>query len=39
MLLVLMTFLKNMILYDVKKDLKMDFMKSMRFYIKTGNWT
>ena len=34
MLLVLMTFLKNMILYDFKKDLKINFMKSMRFILK-----
>ena len=34
MLLVLMTLLKNMILYDVKKDLEMNFMKNMRFILK-----
>jgi len=27
-------FSENMILYDVKKDLKMNFMKNMRFILK-----
>ena len=34
MLWVLMTFLKSMILYDFKKDLKINLMKSMRFILK-----